>query len=491
MFLGDLFDLSLRGRSDVVGLIHDSPDGHLVELTFGEIRDRAARLAHVLRTRGLAAGDRVAVHLSNRVEFIELFLACVRSGLVLVPINVLYREREIAHIVTDADPRLVVTSAGQDSLFPPWARTVDVEELTDENSRVDASDSRPPIDGDAPALIVYTSGTTGRSKGAVLTHNNLAANTVSLVTCWRITTADRYLAVLPLFHVHGLGNGICCWLASGCLARLVERFEAGRAMEWLQGFQPTLFFGVPTIYVRLLELPPDEARTIGKRMRLFVSGSAPLPAHVLEAFRDRFGHTILERYGMSETLMLTSNLLEGERRAGTVGYPLPGVSLVLRGADGSPVEQGAVGEVWVQGPTVFAGYWRNPGATASAFRDGWFATGDLGQLDADGCLTLRGRATELIISGGFNIYPREIEEVLLEQDGVREAAVVGAPDERRGEVPVAYVVTDPGVDVNGLRERCAESLASFKTPRVVVRLDALPRNAMGKLQKHLLPSPPA
>lgn len=491
MLLGDLFDLSLRGRSDAVGLVHDGPDGSRVEMTFGEIRDRAARLAAVLSRRGLVAGDRVAMHLPNRVEFIELFLACVRSGLVLVPINVMYREREIAHIVTDADPRLIVTSAAQASLFPPWARTVDVDELTDERSRVEAMDARPPIDSDAPVMIVYTSGTTGRSKGAVLTHNNLAANTASLVTCWRITSADRYLAVLPLFHVHGLGNGVCSWLASGCLMRLVERFEAARATEWFRSFEPTLFFGVPTIYVRLLELPPDETRAIGKRMRLFVSGSAPLPAHVLEAFRDRFGHTILERYGMSETLMLTSNLLEGERRPGTVGYPLPGVSLALRRADGSPVEPGEVGEVWVQGPTVFAGYWRNPGATASAFREGWFATGDLGQLDADGCLTLRGRATELIISGGFNIYPREIEELLLEQDGVREAAVVGAPDERRGEVPVAYVVTDPGVNVDDLRERCARSLASFKTPRAVVRLEALPRNAMGKLQKHLLPSPPA
>jgi malonyl-CoA/methylmalonyl-CoA synthetase len=491
MLLGDLFDLSLRGRSDAVGLIHDGPDGQLRELTFAEIGDRAARLADVLRKRGLAAGDRVAVHLTNRVEFIELFVACVQSGLVLVPINVLYREREIAHIVTDADPRLIVTSAGHDSLFPPRAPIIDVEDLTASAAHADVARARPAIDGDAPAALVYTSGTTGRSKGAVLTHNNLAANTAALVTCWRITSDDRYLAALPLFHVHGLGNGVCSWLASGCRMRLVERFDASRALEWFRSFQPTLFFGVPTIYVRLLELPPDEARALGSRMRLFVSGSAPLPAQVLEAFRERFGHTILERYGMSETLMLTSNLLEGERRAGTVGYPLPGVSLVLRGADGSPVETGEVGEVWVQGPTVFAGYWRNPGATASAFRDGWFATGDLGQLDAGGCLTLRGRATELIISGGFNIYPREVEEVLLEQAGVREAAVVGAPDERRGEVPIAYVVADNDVDVERLRERCAQSLASFKTPRAVVRVDALPRNAMGKLQKHLLPAPPA
>jgi malonyl-CoA/methylmalonyl-CoA synthetase len=271
--------------------------------------------------------------------------------------------------------------------------------------------------------------------------------------------------------------------------RLVERFDIAQATTWFTEFTPTLFFGVPTIYVRLLELPSGVARDIGRRMRLFVCGSAPLPAHVLTAFREQFGHTILERYGMSETLMLTSNLLDGERLAGTVGYPLPGVSLTLRDPEQKPVATGSTGEVWVKGPTVFSGYWRNPEATAAAFRDGWFATGDVGSLDERGCLTLRGRATELIISGGFNIYPREIEELLLEQPGVREAAVVGAPDERRGEVPVAYVVVDSTVDVDGLRERCARSLASFKAPRAIVRVDALPRNAMGKLQKHLLPAP--
>jgi malonyl-CoA/methylmalonyl-CoA synthetase len=488
MLLGDLFDLSLRGRSGSVALVHEGTDGVLRELTFGELHDRAARLSEALRRRGLVPGDRVAVHLSNRAEFVDLFLAGVQSGLVLVPINILYREREVAHIVADADPRLIVTTASQASLFTAGSPVIDIEELSAEAAGTDAGGGRLAIDGDAPALIVYTSGTTGPSKGAVLTHNNLAANATALVTCWRITSDDRYLAVLPLFHVHGLGNGICSWLVSGCRMRLVERFDAGRALGWFQSFEPTLFFGVPTIYVRLLELPPDAARSIGARMRLFVSGSAPLPAHVLEAFRDRFGHTILERYGMSETLMLTSNLLEGERRAGTVGYALPGVSVSLRDPRGGPIESGEVGEVWVRGPTVCSGYWRNPEATAAAFRDGWFATGDLGQFDAAGCLTLRGRATELIISGGFNIYPREIEELLLEQDGVREAAVVGAPDERRGEVPVAYVVTDPGVDLDRLRERCAQSLASFKAPRAVVRVEALPRNAMGKLQKHLLPS---
>ena len=491
MLLSDLFDLSLRGRADAVGLLYEGDNGASRELTFGELRDRADRLSEVLRRRGLAPGDRLAVYLPNRVEFVDLFLACARSGFVLVPINVLYREREIAHIVADAEPRLIVTTAANTSLFPAGMEVVDVDELSVESEQSMGTAHRPAMDGDAPVAIVYTSGTTGRSKGAVLTHNNLAANAIALVTCWRITSDDRYLAALPLFHVHGLGNGICSWLVSGCRMRLVERFEAARALEWFQSFAPTLFFGVPTIYVRLLELPPDAARDIGRQMRLFVSGSAPLPAHVLESFRERFGHTILERYGMTETLMLASNLLEGERRPGTVGYPLPGVSIAIRDSSGSPVGAGEVGQVWVRGPTVFPGYWQNPEATASAFRDGWFATGDLGEFDPAGCLTLRGRATELIISGGFNIYPREIEELLLEQEGVREAAVIGAPDERRGEVPVAYVVTDAGVDVDRLRERCSRGLASFKAPRAVIKVDSLPRNAMGKLQKHLLPTPPA
>ena len=484
MLLGDLFDLSLRGRSSALGLVHTRPDGELQQLTFGELSDRAARVATVLKRRGLAAGDRVAVFLTNRVEFIDVFLACVKSGLVLVPINVLYKEREVAHIVADAEPSLIVTTEPNYALFPDTSPVVDVNMLSAEAASAEPFGERIGLDGDAPAAIVYTSGTTGRSKGAMLSHNNMAANAMALVTCWRITSADRYLAVLPLFHVHGLGNGICSWLLSGCVMRLVERFDAGSAPSWFEEFEPTLFFGVPTVYVRLLELPADLARRIGGTMRLFVSGSAPLPANVLEAFRERFGHTILERYGMSETLMLTSNLLEGERRAGTVGYPLPGVSLSVRNG------KGEVGEVWVKGPTVFSGYWRNPEASAAAFSDGWFRTGDLGQLDSSGCLTLRGRATELIISGGFNIYPREIEEVLLEQDGVREAAVVGTPDERRGEVPVAYVVTDNDVDLDRLRERCSLLIASFKAPRAIIRVESLPRNAMGKLQKHLLPTPP-
>lgn len=487
MQLGDLFDLSFVGRRAATALEYDGPDGAPCTLTFGDIDARANRMARALAERGVARGDRLCVHLANRIHFIDLFLACTRTGVIFVPVNVLYREREIAHILSDATPRLCIASAEHLALFGAGA-VADIEDIAADAAGQSSDRLRIAIDGDTPAAIVYTSGTTGRSKGAVLSHNNLAANAVNLVTCWRIDSDDRYLAVLPFFHVHGLGNGLCSWLVSGCQMRLVERFDHRRAEALFDAFEPTLFFGVPTIYVRMLEWSPAAARRIGERARLFVSGSAPLPAQVHETFRQRFGHTILERYGMSETLMLISNPYEGERRAGAVGLPLPGVSVRLDSLEGSPRADGEIAQLLVRGPNVFAGYWGNPAATAAAFDGGWFRTGDLAECSADGYYTLRGRASDLIISGGFNIYPREIEELLQEQAGVREAAVAGTPDARRGEVPVAYIVSEGPLDADALRAACARALASFKVPRGFVRVEALPRNALGKVQKHLLPA---
>jgi malonyl-CoA/methylmalonyl-CoA synthetase len=486
MQLADLFASSLVGQADEVAIEYERADGELATLRFGDLHARSNRLAHALGGRGLQAGDRVGVYLSNRVEFVDLLLACVKLGLVLVPINILYREREIAHILADAQPRIVVTTT---EAFPAFegANPLDAIALSGEASAESSGDVLVRIDGDAPAAIVYTSGTTGRSKGAVLSHNNCLANTVNLIGCWRITASDRYLAVLPLFHVHGLANGLMTWLASGCRMRLIERFDAQRAADWFLTFQPTLFFGVPTIYVRLLELPQELAFAIGTRMRLFVSGSAPLPPAVFDEFRTRFGHVILERYGMSETLMNLSNPYAGERRAGSVGKPLPGLSARIVRPDGTEAAIGEVGELLVRGPNVFSGYWRQPEATAAAITDGWFRTGDLAERSEDGYYTLRGRRTDLIISGGFNIYPREIEELLLEIPGVREAVVVGVADARRGELPVAYLVTDQPIDRPALEERCRRGLASFKVPRAFVLVDALPRTALGKVQKHLLP----
>jgi malonyl-CoA/methylmalonyl-CoA synthetase len=305
-----------------------------------------------------------------------------------------------------------------------------------------------------------------------------------------VSEADRYLAALPLFHVHGLGNGLHAWLISGCRMRLVERFDHRAAVELFAEFGPTLFFGVPTIYVRLSDpsvIPDDAALVIGRRARLFVSGSAPLPPNELESFRARFGHTILERYGKSEALMIMTNPYEGERRAGTVGMPFPGVSVRLMSEDGTPAKPGDVGEIQVRSPSLFRGYWRRAEATNDAFDYGWFRTGDLATRSDDGYYTLRGRKGDVIISGGFNIYPREIEEVLLEHPAVQEAVVVGVEDEVRGEVPVAYVVANESVDVDELSALCRQQLASFKLPRSFVRVDALPRTALGKVQKHLLP----
>jgi malonyl-CoA/methylmalonyl-CoA synthetase len=448
--------LSLKLREREVAL-----EWNGAEFTFGELDLRSNRMAAALRARGFEQGDRLCVQLANRVELIDLYLACVKLGVIFAPINVLYREREVAHIVGDAEPRAVITAEN-------------LAEFIDAG----ADDARPDVqlDGSTPAAIIYTSGTTGTSKGAVLTHDNFAANAVNLVSCWQITDRDRFFLALPLFHIHALGNGLHAWLLSGCRMRLIERFDHRTAVDELLAFRPTLFFGVPAMYVRLLDTPADDARAIGAAMRLFVSGSAPLPAHVLERFRELFGHTILERYGMTETFMNTSNPYVGGRRPGTVGFPLPGISVRID-----------EGELLVRGPNVFAGYWRRPDATAAAFNpDGFFRSGDMAGRSDDGYITLIGRKSDLIISGGFNIYPREIEELLVEQEGIREAAVVGVADEVRGEVPVAYVVGEFDEDV--LARVCREQLASFKVPRRFVKIESIPRTALGKVQKHLLKS---
>jgi malonyl-CoA/methylmalonyl-CoA synthetase len=480
MTLLHLFDLSLKGRSEATALEWEGEAS-----TFGEIEARSNRLAQALASHGLRAGDRLGMYLANSPAVIDLYLACVKLGVIFVPINILYREREIAHIVGDAEPVAVVAAGELPGGGPSWQ----IGDLVREAAAQPAGRPVAALDGDSPAAIVYTSGTTGTSKGAILTHNNLAANALNLVTCWQITSADRLLLVLPLFHVHGLANGLHCWLLSGCQMRLTERFDQRTIIDTFRDFQPTLFFGVPTIYVRLLDWPTETARELGEGMRLFVSGSAPLPAHVLTEFQFRFGHVILERYGMTETLMNMSNPYVGERRPGSVGLPLPGVSARLLDGSGQPVADGQTGEIFLRGPNVFPGYWRRPEATRDAFVDGFFRTGDLAVRSADGYYTLQGRKSDLIISGGFNIYPREIEELLQEQEGVAEAAVVGVEDRVRGEVPVAYIVPRGELDAAQLESCCREKLASFKVPRAFVAVEKLPRTALGKVQKHLLPRP--
>jgi len=487
MNLLSLFDASLLGRAAVPALEFERSGQNRTAHTFGDLEARSNRLAHALQARGLRPGDRLAFFLGNRTEIIDLWIAAVKLGLILVPINVLYRERELRHILADAEPTAVVTSSDLAGFIPPGVNRWDVDELTAAAAGQPTRRITVASTDDAPVSLIYTSGTTGASKGAVLTQGNFAANGAGLVREWRFSPADRYLATLPLFHVHGLANGVHCWLASGCHMRLTERFDHTKAGGWFEDYRPTVFFGVPAMYIRLLDLPAAQARAIGQNLRLAVSGSAPLPAEIHQKFRERFGSVILERYGMTETLMNISNPYEGERRPGTVGFPLPYVEMRIRNEDGSPTEAGDTGEIWVRGPHVCAGYWRRPEATAEAWKEGWFRTGDIASRAPDGYVTLHGRRSDLIISGGFNIYPREIEEILLEQAGVKEAAVVGAPDPVRGEIPVAYVVVGPQYDEAAVRARLSTQLASFKLPRAYVPIDALPRTALGKVQKRLLP----
>ena len=464
MNLGELFRATFQSRRDSVALEWKGK-----AYTFGEIAARSDAMAGLLVSRGFAKGDRLAVHLPNSLALIDLFLGCVKSGVIFVPVNILYREREIAHITRDAEPRAVVTAenAGE------WNAMEGRQTCPPGQAGLPILDgSLPVLHAEDPAAIIYTSGTTGTSKGAILTHGNFIANAVTLTEAWQITSSDRFLLTLPLFHIHALGNGLHTWLVSGCRMRLLERFDHTTIAREFLDFEPTLFFGVPTMYVRLLDVPSQLATAIGRKMRLFVSGSAALPAHVFEAFRDRFGHAILERYGMTETFMNLSNPYVGERRPGTVGVPLPGVSVHIE-----------EGELFVRGANVFAGYWRRDESPFTS--DGWFPTGDLASVSEDGYYTLLGRKSDVIISGGFNIYPREIEELLLEQPGVREAAVAGIADPLRGEVPVAYIVGE--VDVERLEAVCRDQLASFKVPRRFIAVDSLPRTALGKVQKHLLP----
>ena len=483
MSLPSLFAPTFRDRARAVAL-----EWACQEYTFADLDARADRMASALMARGLAPGDRLAIYLSNRLEYLDLFLAATRLGVIVVPINILYREREAGHILHDASPKAVVVEGLANSDARPDLAVWQVDDLARESAHASAQAILPPLDAATPAALIYTSGTTGPAKGALITHGSLAANARNLVEAWRVTADDRLLLALPLFHVHGLGNGVHCWLLSGCRTRLLERFEHRSAASTFLDFRPTIFFGVPTMYLRLLEIEQEAAREIGRRLRLSVSGSAPLGAQVLEEFEGHFGQRILERYGMTETLMTLSNPYDGERRAGTVGMPLPGVDVRIVDPQGVQVGDDAVGELQVKSPTLFAGYWNRPEATAAALRDGWFATGDLAQRSPDGYYTLCGRKSDLIISGGFNVYPREIEELLAEHPTVADVAVAGVADRLKGEVPVAFVVSRAGApeDAELLVDYCRQRLAPFKVPREVRFVSSLPRTALGKVEKRRL-----
>ncbi|WNG61873.1 AMP-binding protein [Archangium gephyra] len=475
--------------------------------TAGQLAGHVTAFASALQRRGLKPGERVALFLENSPAFVIAYLGTQYAGGVVVLVNTQYRRVELAHILSDAGARVCVTGAdGAEELAPLKAQLPALEWLVTVESpdgplpwpdvgfdtllaEGDAHASLPMPRGEQLAVLGYTSGTTGRSKGAMLLHRNLLANVRAVTEAWRWTENDRLLLTLPLFHTHGLMVGLHGTLYSGGSVDLRRRFAAPEVLSALQADSSlTLFFGVPTMYGRLVE----EARRTGLRprpLRLLVSGSAPLSPQLFHDVAETFGQRILERYGMTETLMNTTNPYEGERRPGTVGMPYPGQEArVVDVRTRQPLPDGETGEIEVRGPHVFAGYWQRPDATAESFdAEGWFRTGDLGLRDADGYFHITGRARELIISGGFNVYPREVEEVLATHPGVAEVAVLGLPDPDFGEQVVAVVVPrSPPPSAQALADFCKDRLASFKKPRRVEFVDALPRNALGKVQKHLL-----
>ena len=446
-------------------------------VTAGDL-DRASRqVAARLAGAGLGPGDRILMSAATSVELVETHVAALRLGLVVVPANTAYREREIAYLVGDSSPRAAVVD---DPDRAEWIRRAGPDVLV-LGPDVDLSPGPAPIldavGPEDPAILGYTSGTTGTPKGAVLSHGNLLASSESVRLAWRWTADDRLVLALPLFHIHGLGVGLHGTLLTGASAVLLPRFDPDEVLDAVAAHEATLFFGVPTMYARLAGSP--RLGELG-RLRLCVSGSAPLPPAVFDRLADGSGQRILERYGMTETGMNVSNPYDGERRPGTVGFPLPGVNLRLA----------EDGEVEVRGPNVFCGYWGRPDATTAAFtEDGWFKTGDIGEHDPDGYLRLVGRARDLIITGGLNVYPREVEDVLLEHPAVSEVAVAGTPDPEWGEIVTAWVVPASGPPPEAeLAGFAADRLARFKCPRRFVFVDALPRNALGKVLRHELGS---
>lgn len=466
-------------------------------LCYGDLEKDSARMQGLLQGLGVEKGDRVVVQVDKSIEAVVLYLACLRSGAIYIPLNTAYTANEVDYFLRDATPRVFICSPQREAELQQVAEaagvsavfTLDADgggELSDVAASALPAESTVEVGPDDLAAILYTSGTTGRSKGAMLSHANLASNAQVLHDYWQWQPDDVLLHALPIFHVHGLFVALHCALLGGSRVIFLPRFDADAMIANLP--QATVMMGVPTFYTRLLDRT-DFTKSTCDNMRLFISGSAPLRAETHREFEERTGHRILERYGMTEAGMVTSNPYDGGRIAGTVGFPLPGVQARVADDEGNALPAGEAGVLEITGPNVFRGYWQMPEKTAEEFRDdGWFITGDVAVMAEDGRVTIVGRAKDLIISGGFNVYPKEIESQIDELSGVKESAVIGLPHPDFGEGVAAVVVPDGSdeisetVVIDALRDR----LARFKQPKCVFIVDELPRNTMGKVQKNVL-----
>ncbi len=479
----------------------DSTTGRTTKrYTWQDIDEHTARIANLLTSMALPEGSRVAVQTEKSVEALMLYLGVLRAGYVYLPLNTAYQAGEIEYFIGNAEPAVVVCSPKSLAWVQPIAdaakvtRVFTLDEsgggtLIDEATKQSATQTIAVTGADDLAAILYTSGTTGRSKGAMLTHNNLLSNALTLKDYWGWSSNDVLIHALPIFHVHGLFVASHCALLSGARMIWFSKFDPNSVLARLP--EATVFMGVPTLYVRLLA-DARLSKESCKNVRLFVAGSAPLLIETFNEWQERTGHTILERYGMSETAMLTSNPYapdQGERRGGTVGFPLPGVNVRVADEKGGICPVNEIGGIEVKGPNVFAGYWRMPEKNKEEFTvDGWFKTGDVGKIDEHGYVVIVGRSKDLIISGGYNVYPAEIEGYINDMPGVAESAVIGVPHPDFGEAGVAVVVAKAGVslDANLILSTLKNSIANFKVPKRVFVVAGLPRNAMGKVQKNLL-----
>ena len=490
--LADTLVAPLEERRDAV-LIR--PDGS--GMSGDALHRLSGRIANLLTEVGVRPGDRVVMQTEKSAEALALYLACLRAGALFLPLNTAYTVAELDYFLGDAEPRVAVCAPAAEAGLRPVAQSRDITLLTlgtaangtvmERSSILPEEFTSVPRLPDDLAAILYTSGTTGRSKGAMLSHENLLSNADALVETWRFTSADTLLHALPIFHAHGLFVATNVLLRVGGKMIFLPKFGVDAVLEQLP--RATAMMGVPTFYVRLLG-DVRFTREVAAHMRLFISGSAPLLAETHRAFEDRTGHRILERYGMSETTMSTSNPYDGERRAGTVGFPLPGVEVRIVDAEsGVEMPQGGIGILEVRGPNVFKGYWRMPEKTAEEFRgDGFFITGDMARIDGDGYVTIVGRAKDLVISGGYNVYPKEVEGEIDDLEGIVESAVIGVPHPDFGEGVVAVLVREPGSvpEAGDIQAALTGRLAKFKQPKAIFFMDELPRNTMGKVQKNVL-----